>query len=105
MQLSATDGRMTTMKAQMKTDVADELCDRVIRALGDAEPRDALNALLDALGYNLSTIICADCRAEAARAFTQAIPAVVEHANELAIEYAAMRSPEHDADTRAHVHH
>jgi hypothetical protein len=47
-----------------------KLCDRVIRALGrHTDPLDALNALADGLGYQLSRMTCPHCRAEAARLF------------------------------------
>jgi hypothetical protein len=77
-----------------------ELCDRVIRAIGrDTSPLEALNALADALGFQLSLMTCPDCRAEAARAFTQIIPTLLEHANELAADYAA-----HGAADQPHAH-
>jgi hypothetical protein len=90
------------MMAQLATKANHKLCDRVIRALGrDTDPLDALNALADALGFQLSLIVCADCRAEAARAFTQVIPTLLEHANELAAEYAMVRD---DVGNHPHTH-
>ena len=65
-----------------------KLCDRVIRALGrHTDPLDALNALADGLGYQLSRMTCPHCRAEAARMFAQSIPNILAHANELAADY------------------
>jgi len=72
-----------------------ELCDRVIHAIGcNTDPLDALNALADALGFQLSLITCPHCRAEAARSFTQVIPDILTHANELASEYATAHGTE-----------
>jgi hypothetical protein len=101
-QVSATNGRMMNMTQQM-TKANEALCDRVIRALGrNTDPCDALNALADALGYELSIIACADCRAQAARSFTEIIPALLAHANTLANEYAL----EHGAEVPSvHTHH
>jgi hypothetical protein len=67
-----------------------KLCDRIIRAIGrDTDPLDVLNALADALGFQLSVIACPHRRAEAARMFTQNIPNILAHANALAADYAA----------------
>ena len=92
-------GRATMMQM---TKANAELCDRVIRAIGcNTDPLDALNALADALGFQLSLITCQYCRAEAARAFTQVIPNVLAHANEVASECAAACG---DAVDRPHAH-
>ena len=88
--------------AQTMTSVNHELCDRIIYAIGrDTDPLDALNALADALGFQLSLIACPDCRAEAARSFAQIIPNILEHANEVAADYAAKQG---DAADRPHTH-
>ena len=79
-----------------------KLCDRIIRAIGrDTDPLDVLNALADALGFQLSIIACPHCRAEAARMFTEIIPNVLAHANELAADYAVALGDEAD---RPHTH-
>ena len=84
------------------TKANEALCDRVIQALGrNTDPCDALNALADALGYQLSLIVCPDCRAEAARSFTQIIPALLAHANKVASECAAACGDKAD---RPHTH-
>jgi hypothetical protein len=84
----------------MKT--SDKLCDRVIHAIGrNTDPLDALNALADALGYQLSLIVCPDCRAQAARAFGECIPKLLQHADEAAAEYAMVRG---DAGGHPHAH-
>ena len=89
---------MKTMK------VNDELCDRVIHAIGrDTDPLAALNALADALGFQLSLLTCPDCRKQAAHAFTQIIPDILEHANALAADYAAAGAQERSV--QAHMCH
>jgi hypothetical protein len=73
----------------MMTKTSDELCDRIAKVIRmDDDPTDVFNALIDAYAFQMSLLTCPDCRKQAARALAQTIPAMLEHANALAAEYA-----------------
>ena len=73
------------------TKTSDELCDRIARVIRtDDDPTDVFNALVDCYAFQMSLLTCPDCRKQAARALAQTIPAMLEHADALAADYAAV---------------
>jgi hypothetical protein len=83
------------------TTKSDELSDRIIDIIHNAETSDALEALADALAFKWSTIVCSGCRKAATRALIKAVPNMLRHANQLAADYAAERARREPADATA----
>ena len=99
--LSSCNGRLT-MPA---TKTSDELCDRIARVIRtDDDPTDVFNALVDCYAFQMSLLTCPDCRKQAARALAQTIPAMLEHADALAAEY-AMHADAQEPSVQAHMCH
>jgi hypothetical protein len=74
----------------MTTTKANELADQIMQIIRDVDPTAAFEALADCYAFQMSLLICPDCRKQAARALKQAIPGMLAHANAMAAEYAGV---------------
>jgi hypothetical protein len=87
----------------MLTTKANELCNRIAKVIRlDDDPCDVFNALVDCYAFQMSLLACPDCRKQAAHALAQTIPAMLEHADALAAEYATAHE---DPSVQAHMCH